>query len=112
MKRAIVSLISILAATVAAQASPVGTWSVAGDSGEVQIKPCGKDLLCGTSKGATIFNKMKATEANTWTGVIIDIQSGDKYDGTLSMVTDRALKVRGCIQGGGMCGDQTWTRLK
>jgi uncharacterized protein (DUF2147 family) len=111
MKRAILPLFLVLAAT-AAQASPIGTWRVADGTGDVQIHRCGK-ALCGASHGVTVLSEMKQTGPNSWVGTIIDSRGGgDKYDGTISLDNEKALKVHGCVQGGGFCGDQTWTRIK
>jgi uncharacterized protein (DUF2147 family) len=111
MKRAILPIFFILAAS-SAYASPIGTWRVADGSADVQIRRCGH-ALCGASHGATILSDMKQTGPNSWKGIIVDVRGGgDKYDGTISLDSETALKVHGCVQGGGFCGDETWTRVK
>jgi uncharacterized protein (DUF2147 family) len=112
MKRAILPLFFILTAS-AASASPIGTWRVADGSGEVQIRHCGRNTLCGAAHGTTVLSNMRQTGPNSWVGTIIDVRGGgDKYDGTISLESESALKIHGCVQGGGFCGDQTWTRVR
>jgi uncharacterized protein (DUF2147 family) len=95
----------------AAFASPAGNWRVEDNSADVRIAACGKGTYCGYAKsGETILDHMKASGPNAWSGTIRDLRSGSLYDGTISLISDQALKVRGCVQGGGMCGDQTWSR--
>ncbi|HWG05904.1 MAG TPA: DUF2147 domain-containing protein [Beijerinckiaceae bacterium] len=95
----------------AQRASPVGTWRVEDGSGNVRIARCG-NALCGYADGGgEIFINMKR-EGSGWTGVIRDLRDNSRYDGTISVVDEGRLLVHGCVQGGGMCGDQTWTRAR
>ena len=110
MKRAILPIVLILAAGPAL-ASPIGIWRVADGTADVRISRCGKNL-CGATNGQPVLNAMKQTGENAWSGIISDARSGERYDGTISLLSQNALKVHGCVQGGGFCGDQTWTRIK
>jgi uncharacterized protein (DUF2147 family) len=110
MKRAVLPIILTLAASPAF-ASPLGIWRVQDGSVNVRISHCGRNL-CGSTNGKPILVAMRPTGANLWTGTISDARSGQQYDGTISLLSANALKVHGCLQGGGFCGDQTWTRVR
>ena len=90
--------------------TPVGTWRIPAGL-TAQVRRCGKNV-CGTINGQPVLNSMRQTSRNAWTGIISDVRSHSFYDGTISLVSDDSLLVHGCIRGGGMCGDQTWTRIK
>jgi uncharacterized protein (DUF2147 family) len=93
--------------------SPVGTWRVEDGSGNVRISRCGRGALCGFAESGTeIFISMKRSGPTAWSGEIRDIRDNSKYDGTISIVEEGKLLVHGCVPGGGMCGDQTWTRAR
>jgi uncharacterized protein (DUF2147 family) len=94
-----------------AHASPVGIWRTADGAANIQIKRCGRNL-CGETGGKTVFPGMRPISDGLWSGVIYDPRHGDKYDGQISLVDKNSLKVHGCLPGGGLCGDQTWTRTK
>lgn len=110
MKKLIWPLLLVLTAS-SALASPIGTWRTADGQANVQIRRCGRDL-CGTTAGKPVLKFMRPTGRNLWTGTISDVRSGDQYDGTISLLNQNALKIHGCVPDGGMCGDQTWTRLR
>jgi len=95
----------------AQRTSPVGTWRVQDGSGNVRIARCGSALCGYADDGGEIFINMKRAGSG-WSGVIRDLRDNSKYDGTLSLVDEGKLLVHGCVQGGGMCGDETWTRAR
>ena len=48
---------------------------------------------------------------NTWSGTIIDVRwANSRYDGTISLSDRDTLRVKGCLQGSQLCGEQRWTR--
>lgn len=100
----------VLAASPAL-ASPIGVWRTADGAVNVQIRRCGRNL-CAETGGKVVFPGMRPNGKNLWSGVIMDARSGDQYDGQISLESEDALKIHGCLPGGGMCGDQTWTRVK
>lgn len=108
------SILAVATGVASAQtASPVGTWRVEDGSGNVRIARCGKGALCGFAQsGAQIFIDMKRAGPAAWSGEIRDIRDNSRYDGTISLVDAGTLRVHGCVPGGGMCGDQTWTRAR
>ena len=104
---------AVVAPASAAPLSPVGTWRVQDDTASIRSVGCGRRAFCGVAgNGELVLDHMRATGPNAWTGRINDSRSGSVYDGTISLVDERTLKVHGCMQGGGMCGDQAWTRAR
>lgn len=102
----------------AAASGPVGAWRIEDGTAIVDIRPCGTDL-CGyvasakdseSSAGEQVFYNMKP-DGQVWSGTIVDIQDGQRYNGKISLVSDRTLKVEGCVMGGMFCGGQEWSRV-
>ena len=115
LQRSVAALAIFAAATgiaLAQKANPVGTWRVEDGSGNVRIARCGKALCGFADSGGEVFINMKPAGADAWTGVIRDLRDNSNYDGTISIVDAGKLLVHGCVQGGGLCGDQTWTRAR
>lgn len=102
----------------ASDAGPLGEWQVADGNAHVAIRPCGRDLCGfiswtkdpGGSLGREILINMKP-EGSLWSGTVLDVQDGQKYDARISLVSDNVLKIEGCAMGGMFCGDQQWSRV-
>lgn len=121
-------------ASAAAVASPVGEWATGDGSGRVKISQCGPALCGAVSGGADrsaidsnnpdpakkkrrilgmqILLGMRPAGANTWKGLIYNARNGQNYNATLTLQSERVLALQGCIQGGGVCGDQLWSRRR
>jgi uncharacterized protein (DUF2147 family) len=113
LKRCIAALAIFVATAGAALANPDGVWRVEDGSGNVRIARCGKAAFCGfADNGAPVFQQMRPSGPNAWSGVIRDLRDNSQYDGTITLMDARTLRVHGCEPGGGMCGDQTWTRIR
>jgi uncharacterized protein (DUF2147 family) len=113
LKRSIAALaIFVAAAGSALAANPDGVWRVEDGTGNIRIARCGRAFCGFAENGAEVFQQMRAVGPNAWTGVIRDIRDNSQYDGTISLIDERTLRVHGCVTGGGMCGDQTWTRVR
>ncbi|MDR3409107.1 MAG: DUF2147 domain-containing protein [Methylovirgula sp.] len=127
-------LTGLLLASSAAFAgpSPQGEWRVADGTATIRIHRCG-GVWCGkvvttiTPAGKDIHNPdphkrsrtvlglevlygLRATAANAWTGYSYNAQDGQTYTITVSLASESALRVQGCVPGGGACGGETWTR--
>jgi uncharacterized protein (DUF2147 family) len=111
LKRGIVALAIFLATAGAALASPAGLWRVEDGTGNVKITRCGKAYCGFAENGAPVFEPMRPSGPNAWSGVIRDSRDNSQYDGTITLLDANTLRVHGCEPGGGMCGDQTWTRV-
>jgi uncharacterized protein (DUF2147 family) len=127
--------LALLFAATAASAEPLGEWRVADGTATVRIKRCGADL-CGfiatTSTapgkddknpdpakrdrsvlGIEILINMKPTGKNLWTGSTYNATDGLTYSASISLSEDdKNLSIKGCAPGGGMCGSETWTRVR
>ncbi len=121
-------------ATSPAFADPIGDWRVADGTATVRIKHCGA-ALCGyiasTSTPAgrddhnpdprlrsrsvmgieVLINMQKAGE-NVWAGSTYNAEDGQTYSAKISLQSEQALQIQGCVPGGGACGSETWARVK
>jgi uncharacterized protein (DUF2147 family) len=133
MKR-IALLVVLLGLSVApvSAADPSGDWLV--ENGEARIRvafcagslwgviswekaPGGKDSAnpdpakrSRDTLGLPILIDMKPAGADKWAGQIYNAKDGKMYQASVSMESDNALKVRGCVLGGLFCGGETWAR--
>ena len=57
-----------------------------------------------------ILIDMKPAGADKWAGQIYNAKDGKMYQASVSLESDNALKVRGCVLGGLFCGGETWAR--
>jgi uncharacterized protein (DUF2147 family) len=97
--------------------SPLGVWLTEEKEGKVRIEQCGANL-CGYSvdvksnqNGEQILINMKLGKDSTWSGRILDPDSGSTYDSTIVLKGPDTLRVQGCAFGGMFCGGQTWSRV-
>jgi uncharacterized protein (DUF2147 family) len=125
---------SILLAGGSASADPIGDWRVGDGNATVRITQCGA-ALCGVVVstqsapgrdiknpdpakrrrsviGIQVLSNMKPTGPNSWTGTSYNAEDGQTYSSRMSMQGDRALSVQGCVPNGGLCGSETWTRVR
>ncbi|WP_395666005.1 DUF2147 domain-containing protein [Methylocella sp.] len=117
-----------------ASADPTGEWRVADGSATVRIRKCGA-ALCGSiasTRGAPgkddrnpdpakrnrsvlgidVLLGMRPTGANAWSGTTYNAEDGLLYNATMTMQGDRSLVIKGCGPNGGICGSETWSRVK
>jgi uncharacterized protein (DUF2147 family) len=117
-----------------ALADPIGDWRVADGTATVRIKKCGA-ALCGyvlatstpagrddrnpdpSKRGRSVIglevliNMQKAAE-NVWSGTTYNAEDGQTYSAKISLQSEQALQIQGCVSGGGPCGSETWNRIK
>ncbi len=129
--------ITLMAAAQAAM--PVtGTWLSADGGTKVKVSDCG-GKLCGkvvwlnepidrstgkpkTDKhnadaakrsrpllGVPVVQGMKPSGDNKWSGQIYNADDGKIYQANVTLVSDSAMRVQGCVLGI-LCKSQTWTR--
>ncbi len=133
MKRmALLGVILTLAAGPAFAGDPAGDWLVEAGSARIRIAIC-NGLLWGVigwekspgkdtenpdpakrsrpTLGIPILISMKPTGTDKWAGQIYNAQNGKMYQADVTLESDKALKVRGCIMGGLFCGGETWSRF-
>jgi uncharacterized protein (DUF2147 family) len=124
-------------ASPALAADPTGLWATSANGGQVEIARCGNSLCGKLVTSAQIktdpalkdgMNKDAAQRGralkglqllydftggpNKWTGgKVYNPDDGGTYSGTIEMVSDKQLKLKGCIVAP-MCKTQVWNRLK
>jgi len=126
--------VSLLAVSPAF-ADPTGDWRVADGTATVRIKHCGGSTLCGfvlatstpagkddhnpdPSKrnrsviGLEVLINMQKQNENLWAGSTYNAEDGQTYSAKISLVSEQALQIQGCVLGGGPCGSETWNRVK
>jgi uncharacterized protein (DUF2147 family) len=101
----------------AATPEPLGLWLTEEKKGRVRIEHCGVNL-CGYSvdpksnqNGEQVLIDMKRDKDASWSGRILDPQTGSTYDSTIALKGSDRLQLQGCAFGGMFCGGQTWSRL-
>jgi uncharacterized protein (DUF2147 family) len=116
-----------------ASADPVGEWRTS-DGATVRIKSCG-GALCGyvaTTRGAPgkdvrnpdpskrnrsvlgieVLINLRPKGDKVWTGTTYNAEDGLLYNATVTEQSASALEVKGCGANGGVCGSETWTRVR
>lgn len=125
----------LLASTAAfAEVTPAGDWLVSDRTATIRIHRCGGGW-CGkvvqtiTPAGKDIHNPdprkrnrtvlglevlygLHARGANDWVGYSYNAQDGQTYTISVSVQSAAALRIQGCVPGGGACGGETWTRVR
>lgn len=132
MKLFLVAAMTVLT-PVAASAGPAGKWRVGDGSAVVSIKQCGPSL-CGSiaatadKAGVDENNPNPALRSrslvglpildlhpeggNKWSGNVYNAKNGQNYSAHLSMNSESALTLEGCVQGTNICGSESWSRTK
>jgi uncharacterized protein (DUF2147 family) len=118
--RTLITAASLTLLTLAtASAGPVGEWKIADGTANVAIRPCGENLCgfvswskdMGGIVGQQVLIDMRP-DGRLWSGTVVNVVDGQKYDARISLLSDSVLRVQGCIVGGLICGDQQWSRVK
>lgn len=113
-----------LGAAQAAEKFPFGRWRVADGTAIIKVYPCG-GAVCGavaaapppqpgekSAVGIRILIGLRP-DGEGFSGKIYNLDNGQYYDGSLLPGADADhLKIRGCVAGGGLCGGETWRRVK
>jgi uncharacterized protein (DUF2147 family) len=117
-----------------AELTPGGDWRVADGTATIRIHRCGGGW-CGrvvdtiTPAGKDIHNPdprkrnrtvlglevlygLRAAGPNKWSGYSYNAQDGQTYTISVSLQGTTALRVQGCVPGGGACGGETWARVR
>lgn len=117
-----------LAASVAMAADPIeGIWQTQADEGSlalVSIAPCG-GAFCGTivktykdgaeyaspNIGKQIVRSMVPIGGSSYEGQVWRPANDKVYHGKAA-VDGQSMKLSGCVAGGLICKNQTWTKLR
>lgn len=61
----------------------------------------GKTIMCGATKSGQ----------NKWNGTVLNLDDGQKYSGSVTL-SGGSLTLSGCVLGGLICKNDTWSRVK
>ena len=118
MRRLLAALALLAAASGAQAASPAGEWLVQDHTARVLIRRCGANLCGklswssdGKEVGRPILLDMQP-DGGRWTGTVVDVRDGTKYLAHISLQSNAALKLDGCVMGGAICSGEVWTRFR
>ena len=133
MKRmALLAVLTALSIAPASAGDPSGDWLVENGEAKIRVALCGGSLWGVISweknpggkdssnpdpakrsrdtLGLPILIDMKPAGGDKWAGQIYNAKDGKMYQASVSLESDNALKVRGCVLGGLFCGGETWAR--
>jgi uncharacterized protein (DUF2147 family) len=133
LRYALLSLALTLAGP--ALADPTGEWRVQDGKATVRIHKCGGEAMCGSIAsvigtpgrdehnpnpalrsrsviGLQVLNGMRPAGPGVWAGPIYNAEDGQQYSGKLSLASEQQLRLEGCVPGGGLCGEETWSRVR
>lgn len=112
-----VSVAIAASATAASAGSANGTW-LRSNGAHVLAFNCGGGLGLKVTKspepqkvGKTIMCGAKETSPNKWKGTVLNLDDNQKYSGYVTL-NGSSLTLSGCVLGGIICKNDTWTRLK
>jgi len=104
-------------ATPALAASPNGTW-LRSNGAHVEVFDCGGGLGMRVTKspepqkvGKQIMCGAKKTAENKWKGTVLNLDDGKKYSGYVEL-NGGSLTLSGCVLGGIICSNDTWSKIK
>ncbi len=60
--------------------------------------------------GLVIMSGARKTGENKWQGTIYNREDGQRYSGSLTVVSKNQLQLEGCVAGGLFCKSRIWTR--
>ncbi len=99
-------------------ADPSGVWMRDDGNARVEIAPCGGDICAtnlwigdtsgGEEAGDRLIMSLEPQSANTLAGTAYDEKRDRTYSMTLRVGEGR-LVTRGCVLGGVLCRDVSWT---
>lgn len=103
--------------TLAAAGSANGTW-LRDNGAHVLAFDCGGGLGLKVTKspepakvGKTIMCGAKPAGENKWKGSVLNLDDGQKYSGYVTL-SGNSLTLSGCVLGGIICKNDTWSRIK
>lgn len=103
--------------SVAVAGSANGTW-LRDNGAHVLAFDCGGGLGLKVTKspepekvGKTIMCGAKPSGDNKWKGTVLNLDDGQKYSGYVTL-SGNNLTLSGCVLGGIICKNDTWSRIK
>lgn len=107
---------AFIAASSAQAGSPNGTW-LRSNGAHVEAFDCSGGLGLKVTKspeankvGKTIMCGAKKVGENKWKGTVLNLDDNKKYSGYVTL-DGSSLTLSGCVLGGLICKNDTWSRL-
>jgi uncharacterized protein (DUF2147 family) len=108
------------AATTAVAADPTGTWTRPSTGAKISFYDCGgklcakvvgvKDQTKKDMVGKVIMSGATKSGDNAWKGDLLNLEDGNTYSGTVTLVSAGALNLKGCALAGLVCKDENLTK--
>ncbi|HKJ62684.1 MAG TPA: DUF2147 domain-containing protein [Hyphomicrobiales bacterium] len=130
---AFVSALAIAPAMAQKAEDAFGVWEHPDNGSHIRISKCGGGLCAKIIKvedpsrtdvknpnpakrkrpivGITIMSGAKKSGEATWSGKLYNTLDGETYNGTVTVLSKKKLKLQGCVLGGLICQGPTWTRV-
>lgn len=104
-------------ASTSAFAGPQGTWKRS-NGAHIKVFNCGGGIGMRVVKspspkkvGKTIMCGAKKSGANKWKGSVLNLDDNQRYSGYVKL-NGNSLTLSGCVLGGLICKNDTWSRLR
>lgn len=108
--------LSGLVATSAMAGSPNGTW-LRSNGARIAVFDCGGGIGMKVisspepgKAGKTIMCGAKKTAENKWKGSLLNLDDNKRYSGYVTL-NGSSLSLSGCVLGGLICKNDTWSRV-
>lgn len=109
---------SLLAFSVSARAAePYGTWIRPSTGAQISFYECNgklcakvvgvKDQSKKDMVGKVIMTGAAKSGDNAWKGDLLNLEDGNTYSGTVTLISASALNLKGCALAGLICKDET-----
>ena len=124
--------LTLLTASTAFAAGPVGKWRVGDGTAVVAIHMCGANLCgvieAGPEKSALDDNNpdpaqrgrrllglhilnLKKNGDNKWAGTVYNANDGQNYQANVTQTSESQFTLEGCVVGTNICGTDNWMRV-
>lgn len=111
-----------LFASEASAAEITGTYVRPSTGTQVEFYDCGgkvcgkivavKDKSKEKTVGTVILKGATRSSNNTFKGELLNTEDGKTYNGVLTVVSAKEIKLEGCVLGGIICKGENWTKVK
>ena len=97
--------------------SPNGTW-LRSNGAHIEVFDCSGGIGMRVTKspepqkvGKQIMCGAKKTAENKWKGTLLNLDDGQNYSGYVEL-NGGSLTLSGCVLGGLICSNDTWSKIK
>ena len=107
-------------ATAASAADPSGTWTRPSTGAKISFYDCGgklcakvvgvKDQTKKDMIGKVIMTGATKSGDNAWKGDLLNLEDGNTYSGTVTLISAGSLNLKGCALAGLVCKDENLTK--